>query len=495
MRFFSTRNAGLDVTGAQAISKGISDDGGLFVPASFPEAGLGFISSLLPLPYEKRAARTLGLFLTDYSAEELEGYARAAYSSFPENAAPVVKVGSFGYFLELWRGPTCAFKDMALQMLPHLLTGANAKLGGGLGTMILTATSGDTGKAALEGFKDVPGTKIMVFYPADGVSAMQKLQMGTQEGGNVCVYGVEGNFDDCQTAVKRIFTDPGVKAGLAARGWAFSSANSINFGRLAPQIAYYFSAYCDLVNSGVIALGDRININVPTGNFGNILAAYYAFRCGLPVNRFICSSNSNDVLTEFLKTGHYSLHRPFYTTVSPSMDILVSSNLERLIFDLCGSDKEVKRLYGMLASAGEFDVSDEVLGKITQLFWADQLSEDETKKTIADIFAENAYLADTHTAVAAGVYKKYAAATGDATPCVTASTANPYKFPAAVLEAITGEKDCGEWEAIDRLESLTGTPAPAPIKALREKEVRFTGTLKDSGMADAVLAFASDRAG
>lgn len=493
MQYSSTRNNSLSVSSAQAIASGISSEGGLFVPKEIPHITADFIESLVPMTYIERARAVLSLYLTDYTREELDEYTEGAYGTGFSSAdvAPTVSVGGGLNILELWHGPTCAFKDMALQLLPYLLTGAAKRVSGGKETVILVATSGDTGKAALEGFKDVAGTRILVFYPEDGVSPMQKLQMTTQKGGNVGVCAIYGNFDDAQTGVKRIFTDPAVKAKLDENNMAFSSANSINWGRLVPQIVYYFSAYADMIKQDKIKNGDRINFTVPTGNFGNILAAYYAREMGLPVNRLICASNANNVLTEFLTTGHYNRCRPFHTTVSPSMDILISSNLERLLYHLSGNDSdEINRLYASLAKTGEFTVSADILEKIKSLFSADFCDDAETKQTIHTVFEKYSYLCDTHTAVGVGVYEKYAAATGDATPCVIDSTASPYKFAKAVLEAVGAGKELppDEFSMVDELEKMTGTAAPKQLKELKNAEVRFRKTVKTDEMEAAVYS-------
>lgn len=491
MQYTSTRNNSLNVASSYAIASGISSEGGLFVPTEIPHITDGFIASLVPMTYIERANAVLSLFLTDYTEEELKKYTLGAYGDGFSSAdvAPTVPLGGGLNILELWHGPTCAFKDMALQLLPYLLTGASKRVSDGRETVILVATSGDTGKAALEGFKDVPGTRILVFYPEDGVSPMQKLQMTTQAGGNVGVSAIYGNFDDAQTGVKRIFTDEKVKAELAAHNMAFSSANSINWGRLVPQIVYYFSAYADMIKLGKIKNGEKVNFTVPTGNFGNILAAYYAREMGLPVSKLICASNANNVLTEFLTTGHYDRNRPFFTTVSPSMDILISSNLERLLYHLSGSDSEkVRELYKSLADTGEFTVDGEILGKIKELFAAGSCDDAATKETIAHVFKNEHYLCDTHTAVAVNVYEKYAADTGDTTPNVIASTASPFKFSKAVLEAVGGTDavPSDEFETVDALEKLTGTSAPQQLKALKNAEVRFTGVVKKDEMESAV---------
>ncbi len=480
MKYQSTRNNSISVDSATAIKRGISPEGGLYVPEAMPKVSFDDIKALSEMKYTKRAAAILGLFLTDYTAAELDECASNAYmvpKFESDNVAPVYSLNDKTSILELWHGPTCAFKDMALQILPHLLTKAIKKTGEDHEVVILVATSGDTGKAALEGFKDVEGTKIQVFYPVDGVSQIQKLQMTTQEGSNVCVCAVKGNFDDAQTGVKKIFTNEDYKAELAGRGYVLSSANSINWGRLAPQIVYYFSAYCDMLISGKISLGDKINIVVPTGNFGNILAAFYAKSMGLPVNKLICASNSNNVLTEFIKTGTYDRNRSFYTTISPSMDILISSNLERLLYHLSGSDDALVASYMKdLNENGTYTVSDEIKAKINDSFVADYCSDEDTIKTIADTFKKYSYVIDTHTAVAVNVYNKYAAKTGDDTPTVIASTANPFKFNEAVISAIAPHADLSDKSEFDLLDILAkegDIKIPPQLGELKTKSPRF----------------------
>lgn len=489
MNYVSTRDTSVKVSSAQAITRGISADGGLFVPESFPSVSLERIEQLSKLDYIGRAKAILSLYLTDFTEEELDSCVRGAYERgfSSEKVAPLAKLEDVVYILELFRGPTCAFKDMALQMLPHLLTVAGKKAADGTEIVILVATSGDTGKAALEGFKDVKNTRILVFYPEDGVSPMQKLQMCTQEGGNVAVCAIEGNFDDAQSGVKKIFTDKAIAERLAAEGMAFSSANSINWGRLAPQIVYYFSAYCDLVADGAIKNGDKINVVVPTGNFGNILAAYYAREMGLPIAKLICASNSNSVLTDFLTTGVYDRNREFFTTVSPSMDILISSNLERLLYSLAGSEK-VKGWMKQLAECGRYEVDADTLAKLRSLFAAGCCNDDETKATIAAAYKEKGYLCDTHTAVAVKVYYDYKTRTGDCAPAVIASTASPFKFSAAVLEAVEGgAEELDEFAMVARLAEVTGLECPEQLAGLRDKPVRFTGCCSKDKMEQTVF--------
>ena len=495
MYYHSTQDKSKTVLSAQAIAQGISEDGGLFVPESFPRLTDDELRALLPLSYQERAKRIFSKYLTDFSEEEIADCVDSAYtvakfgSEHPAPLAPVEFNGSMMNLLELWHGPTCAFKDMALQILPHFLTKSLAKVGGGRDAVILVATSGDTGKAALEGFKDVDHTRIIVFYPVDGVSAMQKHQMNTQEGENVYVCAIRGNFDDAQTAVKKIFTDPATRGILDENNMMFSSANSINWGRLLPQIVYYVSAYCDMVNAGNIAFGDKINVTVPTGNFGNILAGYYAYEMGLPVKRFICASNSNKVLTDFIRTGVYDKNRDFYTTVSPSMDILVSSNLERLLYALSGCDDKLTKSYmDALKTKGCYEVSDSIREKIQSMFYGGFADEDATKATIRDLFDQQGYLCDTHTAVAVSVCDAYIKETGDDTPVVIASTASPYKFSKAVLDAIDpGELPESEFDMVERIHELTGCEVPAPLANLKGKKARFGDVTDKEDMQGVVL--------
>ncbi|HIU36164.1 MAG TPA: threonine synthase [Candidatus Fimenecus excrementigallinarum] len=492
MIYTSTRDASVRVSASEAIAKGISADGGLFVPMTIPTINLVDIERLMRLDYIGRAKEILKLYLTDFSDDELAACVENAYRadkfSSPE-IAPLYALSDEVQVLELWRGPTCAFKDMALQLLPHLLTAAAAKTRKGVKIVILVATSGDTGKAALEGFCDVPNTQILVFYPENGVSPMQKLQMTTQAGANVGVCAIEGNFDDAQTGVKAIFTDRALEEKFAAHNLAFSSANSINWGRLVPQIVYYVSAYCDMVKSERVKLGAPVNVVVPTGNFGNILAAYYAKQMGVPIGKLICASNANDVLTEFLTTGVYNRKRPFYCTESPSMDILVSSNLERLLFLLSGQDADQTRAYMQaLTEEGSYKVSDKLFSKLSDLFAAGSCDDADTERTIRRIFEEYHYLCDTHTAVALNVYAAYRTKTGDAAPTVVASTANPYKFSKSVLHAISPDRVTDdEFDAVEALHELTGAPVPPQLGALRGKTPRFTKVVSKEDMTAAVL--------
>lgn len=491
MLYTSTRDKSVKVESAYAIAQGISKDGGLFVPTEIPQIDKSFIDSLVPLSYIERAKKVLSLYLTDFTAEEIDmcvsgAYAEGKFSS--SKVAPVKKIKEGENILELWRGPTCAFKDMALQLLPYLLTVSAKKTVADKTIVILVATSGDTGKAALEGFKDVPGTKIMVFYPEDGVSPMQKLQMTTQAGENVAVSAIKGNFDDAQSGVKKIFTDKEVANKLDENGMMFSSANSINWGRLVPQIVYYISAYCDMIDNGEIKNGDEMNVVVPTGNFGNILAAYYAKKMGVPVGKLICASNANNVLTDFLKTGIYDRNRKFFTTTSPSMDILISSNLERLLFHLADeNDETIAKWMAELSNEGKYEVTADVKEKVLSLFDAGCCDDEETKDTIGKTY-KNGYLLDTHTAVAVKVYRDYTERTGDKTPTVIASTANPYKFSAAVLSAVCDKNLDGvdEFSQVDLLKEITGEPCPEQLATLKGKSPRFTSCCEKENMIDTV---------
>ena len=496
MLYNSTQNAAEVVSAAQAIAQGISKDGGLFVPQEFPKYSAETFNELLKLDYKGRAKKVFADFLSDFTEEEINDCVENAYTKEKfgsDNPAPLAYAKLNGKELnnlELWHGPTCAFKDMALQILPHLLTKSLKKKYDGKTAVILVATSGDTGKAALEGFKDVDHTKIVVFYPVDGVSPMQKHQMNTQEGENVRVCAIKGNFDDAQTGVKKIFTTPSVAEKLAENNMLFSSANSINWGRLLPQIVYYISVYCDLVNDGKIELGDKINVVVPTGNFGNILASYYASLMGLPINKFICASNSNNVLTDFIKTGVYDKNRNFYTTISPSMDILVSSNLERLLYKLSGDNDEVTRGWmNALKSEGKYEVSDDVKAVINEKFYGGFCDDKNTEATIHEMFEQDKYLCDTHTAVAINVYKQYVEETGDKTPSVIASTASPYKFSKAVLEAVEPNATLPETEfdMVDELHKVSGAEVPAPLANLKNKTARFSDVTEVNDMENYVL--------
>ena len=495
MKFISTRG-GECVSGAQAIVQGIAKDGGLFVPEQFPQVSKEELEKMLPQSYAERASFVLSKYLDEYDAAELTKACEAAYARFEgDDPAPLVKIDAGLYMLELFHGPTCAFKDMALTLLPYLLRKGCDLCGIKETVLILVATSGDTGKAALEGFKDAEGVKIMVFYPNDGVSKMQKLQMATQEGNNVRVVAVRGNFDECQTAVKKIFTSDACKEELLKKGVILSLANSINFGRLAPQIAYYFSAYLDLVSSGQIDMGAEVNFAVPTGNFGNILAAYYAKRMGLPVGKLICASNKNNVLTDFIRTGVYDKRREFYKTMSPSMDILISSNLERLLFELSGRNAvRVQMRMDKLAAEGVYELYDEEKEQVQELLWADFCGEDETVETIYEFFEEYQYPMDTHTACAMYAAGNYIAQhEKDAAPMVVVSTASPYKFPQDVMYAITGNDIKDSFKAIKHLNIATAMKVPASLSKLREKPVRFTEVADGDKLYPLALHFAEGK--
>ena len=475
MEYNSTRSTGLHISASEAIAMGLAPDGGLFVPNTLPPLDEKALKELLSLGYGERAKHILKIYLPEYSQQELDRLVASSYgTNFDTTAvAPLRFTDGLTGYLELWHGPTSAFKDMALQMLPHLLTASLRKCGEERGVCILVATSGDTGKAALEGFADVPGTRILVFYPRDGVSDVQKLQMVTQTGNNVGVCAVEGNFDDAQTGVKRIFGDRELAERLSEKGWFLSSANSINWGRLLPQIVYYFSAYCDFVNSGRIKCGEPVNFCVPTGNFGNILAGWMAKEMGLPVTRFVCASNANNVLTDFIETGVYDRRRPFHLTSSPSMDILVSSNLERLLYFLSKDSERVAGWMKRLSEEGRYDVGTGLKALIRRDFEAGYCDDEGTAEEIARVWREYGYLIDTHTAVASRVLGDYRARTGDRTPAIVVSTASPYKFCDSVLRALGEQTDAPGTELIGRLERVTGTTAPAPLSGLAGKKVRF----------------------
>jgi len=491
MQYISTRDLSRQYSAAQAISQGLARDGGLLTPFFVPKLPGNSLADLKDMNYQARAVYIMNLFLDGFSVRELNEFAKAAYG--PEKfdtpaVAPVHTVDDKTHCLELWHGPTCAFKDMALQMLPHLLSASLGKTEETRTACILVATSGDTGKGALEGFKDVPGIRILVFYPKDGVSKVQELQMVTQEGQNVGVSAVYGNFDDAQTGVKRLFSDEELREKLDQRGYFFSSANSINWGRVLPQIVYYVSAYCDLVRDGKIQLGERVNVCVPTGNFGNILAAYYAREMGVPIGTLICASNRNNVLTEFLRTGRYDRNRTFYNTMSPSMDILISSNLERLLFALTKDAEEVKGYMEQLASTGAYQLRPALFNRVEKLFRGYCCDDEKTQRVVNKVYREHKYLIDPHTAVAFSAVEEYREETGDETPCIVVSTASPFKFCDSVLSAL-GEKEIADGlDVLDQLTEKTGLPAPKPLAGLRDKEIRFTGVVEKENMVDAVLS-------
>lgn len=494
MNYISTRGTGQPVTSAEAIIAGLAGDGGLFVPEELPQVDMAFIESLQNLSYQERAIKVLSLFLTDYTAQEVEGCVTRAYgdNKFDTPAIAPLNMLEGTSVLELWHGPTSAFKDMALQLLPQLLSTALKKTGEQNEVLILVATSGDTGKAALEGFRDVDQIKIMVFYPNNGVSPIQRLQMVTQQGGNVSVVAVNGNFDDAQNGVKAIFGDKAFNAELNDAGVSLSSANSINWGRLVPQIVYYFSAYADLLAAGKIQAGEEISFTVPTGNFGDILAGYYALRMGLPVKKLICASNSNNVLTDFLNTGIYDRNRAFHKTISPSMDILISSNLERLLYHVTGDASQVAAWMKSLQDTGRYDVGQEVLAKIQATFACGYADDAKTMSTINAVYGEKKYILDTHTAVAWDIAAQYMENSGE--QMVVLSTASPYKFNASVLTAL-GEQVEGmdEFQLLEKLQSLNDSPIPAGLASLQNLPVRHTAVVEKTGMAEAVKAFAAGK--
>ena len=493
MFYKSTRNSSIRVESAAAIAKGISEEGGLFVPETIPSISMDELKSLAGMNYAQRAAFVFSKYLTDYTDAELRYCTESAYTTKAfdtENIAEIAHLFEGTYMLELWHGPTCAFKDMALQILPYFLTTAVKKLHMDKKVVILVATSGDTGKAALEGFKDVPGTEIMVFYPVEGVSDMQKRQMVTQEGENVTVCAVKGNFDDCQSGVKKIFTDHKVLEALEQGGMTFSSANSINWGRLVPQIVYYVSSYVSLAESGQIAYGDLLNVVVPTGNFGNILAAYYAKMMGVPLGKLICASNDNKVLYDFFRTGAYDRNRDFILTTSPSMDILISSNLERLIYRIAGENAACNAsLMAALAGDGKYEITAEMKEKLGD-FYGNYATQEECAAQIRSLYEDTDYVLDPHTAVAAAVYNKYKEETGDTTKTVIASTASPYKFTRTVMSAMDKKyADMDDFALTEELEKISGVKIPDAITKIRNAPVLHNIQCEKDGMKQAVMEF------
>ncbi len=490
LKYTSTRGNKAEVTASEAIIRGIAADGGLFVPTVWPEK-VSNLEELSNLSYQELAYRIMRLFLPDFTEEELRSCIKNAYDEKFSNELIAPLTGAAGvHFLELYHGPTLAFKDMALTILPHLLKTAARKTQNEKEIVILTATSGDTGKAALEGFADVDGTRIIVFFPEHGVSEVQKRQMVTQTGNNTCVIGIEGNFDDAQSGVKAIFADEELNERLARHGKMFSSANSINIGRLVPQVVYYFAAYAQLCRKGEIVCGDPVNFVVPTGNFGNILAGYYAKQIGLPVHKLICASNENKVLYEFFATGTYNKNRPFVTTISPSMDILISSNLERLLYDLADEDgNKTRELMEALSKTGQYEVTPAMREK-TKTFYGNYASEEETLQTIGRVYKETGYLMDTHTAVAYAVYQKYRQEANDPTPAVVVSTASPFKFPRDVMRALDEKYAArNEFELIAEMAALQGGVAPKPIQGLAEREIRHRTVCERDEMKAAVIKY------
>lgn len=487
MIFQSTRGDEKKLSGAKAIIKGIADDKGLYAPVEIPKLPL-LPKDMVGMTYEEVAKKILLAFFDDFTEEEMERCVLGAYSKGFDSAeiAPIVHVGDKAV-LELYHGRTAAFKDMALSILPHLLTTALEKEGEKKKICILTATSGDTGKAALEGFADVEGTEIIVFYPEDGVSTVQKRQMITQQGKNVHVYAIRGNFDNAQSGVKEIFNDEKFNLAMEKNNVRLSSANSINIGRLVPQVAYYVFSYVKLIEAGKIKAGDEINIAVPTGNFGNILAGYYAAKMGIPINKFICASNENKVLTDFFNTGKYDIKRDFILTNSPSMDILISSNLERLLFLLSDNDSgEVARLMSALEEENEYKISDGLKDKMSD-FYGGYATEEEVKNTIEKVYREYEYLMDTHTAIAYKVYEDYVKESGDERQALIVSTASPYKFSESVAEAIGMESMENPYELLVKLSEETGIAIPEGLMDLDKKEVRHSEVIDVESMKDAVV--------
>ena len=490
LMYSSTRNGQLKFTASQAILKGLADDGGLFVPETIPSLDVS-MDELANMSYQEVAYAVMKKFFTDFTEEELKNCIDKAYDSKfdTEEIAPLVDADG-AYYLELFHGPTIAFKDMALQILPHLLITSARKNNVKNDIVILTATSGDTGKAALAGFADVEGTKIIVFYPKNGVSPIQEKQMVTQKGANTFVVGINGNFDQAQTGVKKMFNDSALEAEMDAAGYQFSSANSINIGRLVPQVVYYVYAYSRLYKNGVIAKDEKINVTVPTGNFGNILAAFYAKNMGLPIAKLICASNENKVLFDFFRTGVYDRNRDFILTTSPSMDILISSNLERLIYRIAGNSEAADReLMQDLAKDGKYEITDAMKKELAD-FYGNYASEQETADAIAKLYSDTGYVIDTHTAVAAAVYGKYREETYDETKTVIASTASPYKFTSSVLAAIAPEYDTlPVLEQVDKLSALANTEIPRAIEEIRTAPVLHTTECDVDQMPETVRAF------
>ncbi len=487
IKYQSTRMKTENRTFTEAVLQGISPDGGLYVPTHFPKLDI-HSTEFTTMDYQQLAESIFTPFMSELSSDMIQSDVKNAYDT-KFKSSDIVPIRTLGEasFIELFHGKTQAFKDMALSILPYFMLTSIAHNKSEDSVLILTATSGDTGKAALEGFADVPGIDIAVFYPTDGVSDIQKKQMTTQSGDNVHVFGINGNFDDAQTAVKTLFNDEELKALLGERGYRFSSANSINIGRLLPQIIYYFNSYKLLVNAGTVKLGDAINICVPTGNFGNLLAAYYAMQMGLPVHKFICASNQNHILTDFINTGIYNTNRAFHTTTSPSMDILISSNLERLLYHLSGGDTDlIQHLMNELKSSGKYEVPSSIKAALEQ-FYGGYADESKTQLEIKTTFTQEHYLIDPHTAVAYSVYKDYVKATDDHTHTLIAATASPYKFADSVLEALGHDASEGTpFDRIRKLSEITGTVIPKEIAALESAEVKHDGTIEKAEIRSTV---------
>lgn len=486
--YHSTRNSEETATASEAILKGLTSDGGLFVPDSIPKLNVS-LEDLTKMSYQEIAYAVMKEFLTDFTEEELKTCINNAYDSkFDTEEIAVTKKVDGAYYLELFHGATIAFKDMALSILPHLLVTSARKNNVKNEIVILTATSGDTGKAALAGFADVPGTKIIVFYPKSGVSPIQEKQMVTQKGDNTYVIGIKGNFDDAQTGVKKMFSNKELAKMMNDNGFQFSSANSINIGRLVPQVVYYVKAYADLLKQGALKAGEPMNVVVPTGNFGNILASYYAKQMGIPIGKFVCASNKNKVLFDFFETGKYDRNREFYVTTSPSMDILISSNLERMIYRIAGNDaKQCAKFMAALTKDGEYVITDAMKAELSEFFGAFG-SEEETAVKIKEVYDKEGYVMDTHTAVAAVAYDKYKAATGDdKTPTVIASTASPYKFTRSVMDAIDPAYDAeDDFELVDELNKVSKTAIPKAIEEIRTAPVLHDTVCETAAMEDEV---------
>ena len=488
--YHSTRNSEETATASEAILKGLTSDGGLFVPDSIPKLNVS-LEDLTQMSYQEIAYAVMKEFLTDFTEEELKTCINNAYDSkFDTEEIAVTKKVDGAYYLELFHGATIAFKDMALSILPHLLVTSARKNNVKNEIVILTATSGDTGKASLAGFADVPGTKIIVFYPKSGVSPIQEKQMVTQKGDNTYVIGIKGNFDDAQTGVKKMFSNKELAKVMNDNGFQFSSANSINIGRLVPQVVYYVKAYADLLKQGALKAGEPMNVVVPTGNFGNILASYYAKQMGIPIGKFVCASNKNKVLFDFFETGKYDRNREFYVTTSPSMDILISSNLERLIYRIAGDDSAVNaELMASLSKNGKYTITEEMAERLGD-FYGNYANEDETAAQIKSVYESDGYVIDTHTAVASAVYEKYKAETGDTTKTLIASTASPYKFARSVMSAIDSKYENGEdFALIDELCRISGVKIPAAVEEIRSAAVLHNTVVDRDEMKQTVLEF------
>ena len=492
MKFVGTRG-GEKVNGAQAVVQGLAANGGLFVPEKFPVISEAELEEMLSMSYPERAHKVLSKYFNEYDSKELLSALESAYEKFEGDPAPLVKLDDGVYMLELWHGPTCAFEDISLTVLPYLLKKGCEIAGVKEEVLVLAATSGDTGKAALDGFKDSEGVRVMVFYPVDGVSKIQKLHMCTQDGNNVNVVGVKGSFDDCQAAVKEIFASAEYGEKLKEKGVVLASANTVNFGRLAPQIAYYFSAYLDMVSSGQIEMGEKIDFTVPTGNFGNALAGYYALKMGLPIRRLHCASNLNNVLCDFFKTGVYDMNRELVKTTSPSMDILLSSNLERLIFEISGRNSKLtaKRMTELKVN-GKYEITPEELKEISEIFDGGFANEDTCVEAMYNIFEEAGYTMDTHTGCAMKVaYDWFEKNKKDETDMIIVSTANPYKFPQDVLYAVTGNDVKDSFKGIKRLHAATAMVVPKCLKDLKDKTPRFTTNVSVDKIFNEILNFIS----